>query len=318
MTKIARHKTQMKVLGKNQSKYKRHIDAYAAYYIMLLPVLLYFIIFKYLPMYGIVIAFKDYYPLKGFSGSEWVGFKHFKTMFSGMYFLPVLKNTLIINIYKLVWGFPAPIILAIILNEIRHPKFKKTAQTISYLPHFLSWVIVAGLFKEILSPSRGVVNYVLSLMHIKPIFFMASTEWFRTVLVGAGIWQGIGWGSIIYMAAISNIDPNLYEAASMDGAKRLQKIRHITLPSIKSVIIIMLIFALGKIINDNFQQIYNFLNLKVYSVGDVISTYTYEQGLKQMRFSYSTAVGLFKTVVSFFMIITSNKIAKKLSGTGIW
>ncbi|WP_105617401.1 ABC transporter permease [Vallitalea okinawensis] len=291
---------------------------YSGYYLMLLPIILWYIIFRYGPMYGIVIAFQDFYPLKGISGSEWVGFKHFKTMFTGLYFLPVLRNTILISFYKLIFGFPAPIILALIFNEIRHKHFKKISQTISYLPHFLSWVIVSGLVIEMLSPSRGLVNYFIQLLGFDPIFFVADPKYFRSVLVGSGIWQGIGWGSIIYLAAISNIDPQLYEAAAIDGATRIQRIRFITLPSLAPVVTIMLIFACGKLIDDNFSQVYNLLNLKVMSVGDVISTYTYEQGLVQMQYSYSTAVGLFKNIVSFSMVFGANAIAKRVSEYGIW
>lgn len=269
-------------------------------------------------MYGIIMAFKDYYPTLGLSGSEWVGLKHFKTLFTGLYFLPVLKNTIIISIYKLIFGFPAPIILALILNEIKNQRFKKVTQTISYLPHFLSWVIVAGVFIEFLSPSRGLINYVIQALGFEPIYFVTETEWFRTILVGTGIWKGIGWSSIIYLAAISGVDPQLYEVAEIDGAGRLRKIWSITIPTIIPVIIIMLIFASGKIIDDNFQQIYNFLNPKVLSVGDVIETYTYEQGLKDMKYSYATAVGIFKNIISFSLVMFTNYIARKTTDYALW
>ncbi len=294
------------------------MQKYGGYYLMLLPILIYFIIFKYGPMYGIIITFKEFYPLKGIMGSEWVGLEHFKTMFTGLYFWPVFRNTIIISFYKLIWGFPAPILLAIIINEIKAAKFKKVAQTVSYMPHFLSWVIVSGIVIEMLSPTRGPINYFLTLLGQEPIYFVADPNWFRTVLVASGIWQGVGWGSIIYLAAISGIDPQLYEAASIDGARRIQKITYITLPSLKPVVVIMLIFACGGIIKDNFEQIYNLLNLKVYSVGDVISTYTYEQGLVNLQYSYSTAVGLFKNIISFALVITANSIAKRVSEYAIW
>ncbi|WP_242985471.1 ABC transporter permease [Vallitalea okinawensis] len=285
---------------------------------MLIPVILYFFIFKYGPMYGIIMAFKDYYPVKGLAASEWVGLKHFDTLFNGLYFMPVLKNTILISLYGMFWGFPAPIILAIILNEIRNKKFKKITQTISYLPHFLSWVIVAGVFIEFLSPSRGFVNFIITSLGFEPIYFVTEPAWFRTILVGTSVWKGIGWGSIIYLAAISGIDPQLYEVAEIDGASRLRKIWNITIPAIVPVIVIMLIFSSGKIIDDNFQQIYNFLNPRVLRVGDVIETYTYEQGLKNMQYSYATAVGLFKNVISFSMVLITNYIAKRTTEYALW
>lgn len=303
---------------KYQSRKALKMKEYAGYYIFLAPVILYYIVFRYLPMYGNLIAFQDFYPLKGMMGSEWVGLKHFKTMFTGLYFLPVLRNTLIISFYKLIFGFPAPIILALILNEVKSKSFKKVAQTISYLPHFLSWVVISGLVIEMLSPSRGPINHFIQLLGFEPIFFMGEAQYFRSILVGSGIWQGIGWGSIIYLAAISNVDPQLYEAAQIDGATRLQRIRYITLPSIAPVVTIMLIFAVGGIIKDNFGQIYNLLNLQVMSTGDVISTYTYDQGLVKMNYSYSSAVSLFKNIVSFSMVFIANKVSKSISEYGIW
>lgn len=311
-------KAQTSTQPKLQSRKALKMREYTGYYLMLVPIILFYIIFRYGPMYGIIIAFKDFYPLKGFMGSEWVGLKHFKTMFEGLYFLPVLKNTLIISTYKLIFGFPAPIILALIFNEIKSKPFKKVTQTISYLPHFLSWVVVSGLVVEMLSPSRGPINYIIESLGFEPIFFMGDAKYFRSILVASGIWRGIGWGSIIYLAAISNIDPQLYEAAQIDGATRLQRIRFITLPSLAPVVTIMLIFAVGGIIKDNFDQVYNLLNLQVMSVGDVISTYTYEQGLVQMQYSYSTAVSLFKNIVSFSMVFGANAVAKRISEYGIW
>lgn len=314
---LKKHKRQKLSLG-NRPSMKGFIHNFGGYYMMLLPILLYFIVFKYGPMYGIIISFKEFYPLKGIAGSEWVGLEHFKTMFTGLYFWPVFKNTIIISFYKLIWGFPAPIILALIINEIGNAKFKKVAQTVSYMPHFLSWVIVSGIVIEMLSPSRGPLNVLFTSLGLETIYFVADPKWFRAVLVGSGIWQGIGWGSIIYLAAISGIDPQLYEAASIDGATRFQRIRFITLPSLKPVVVIMLIFACGRIINDNFEQIYNLLNPNVYSVGDVISTYTYEQGLVNLQYSYSTAVGLFKNIISFSLVVLANSIAKRVSEYAIW
>ncbi|RRD96085.1 sugar ABC transporter permease [Clostridiales bacterium COT073_COT-073] len=288
--------------------YKKH----STLFIMAMPLFLYFFIFHYGPIYGLLIAFKEYYPLKGIWASDWVGFEHFKTMFQGIYFIPVLKNTLINSLYNLIFGFPAPIILAILLNEVSNRRFKKVIQTVTYFPHFISWVVLAGIVYEMLSPSRGPINILLTMLGFEPIFFVADVKWFRTVLVGSNIWKEIGWGSIIYLAAITNIDPTLYEVAKIDGASRLQRIFYITLPGIANVVIIMLIFAVGKIINDNFDQIFNLMNNRVMEVADVISTYTYREGIKEMNYGYATAVGLFKNTISFTLVMGANWLAKKM------
>ncbi|RTE10568.1 sugar ABC transporter permease [Paenibacillus whitsoniae] len=280
---------------------------------MLLPVIVYFAVFHYTPIYGVLMAFQDYKILKGISGSTFVGFKYFRELFSGLYFVPVLKNTLIINAYKLIFGFPAPIVLALLINEVMRPAFKKLVQTISYLPYFLSWIVLSGIFIEILSPSRGMINIMLMHLGFKPIFFLASTDWFRTVLVSTEIWKGIGFSAIIYLAAIAGINPDMYEAGDVDGISRLQKIWYITLPSISPVIVIMIILTSGSIINDDFDQIFNLLNPNVSSVGEVISTYTYVEGISKMNYSYAAAVGLFKNVVALVMVITANFIARKFS-----
>lgn len=294
--------------------YKKH----SLLFLMLLPTVLYFIIFHYLPMYGVTIAFKDYYILKGIMGSEWVGLKHFKDVFSGLFFWPVFRNTLIISVYKLLFGFIAPIGLAILLNEVSHNKFKKTVQSITYLPHFMSWVVLSGLLIEILSPSRGPINIFLQSMGLEPIFFIAEKSWFRGILVGSSIWKEAGWSSIIYLAAISGIDPQMYEVAELDGASRLRKIWSITIPSIMPVIIIMFIFATGKIIQDDFEQVYNLLNPAVMEVGDVVSTYTYREGLERMNYSYAAAVGLFKNIISFTLVMGTNFVARKTSDYALW
>jgi putative aldouronate transport system permease protein len=287
-------------------------------FLLLLPVLIYYAIFQYGPMYGIIVAFKDYMPFKGMLGSKWVGFKNFEQLFTGLYFLPVLRNTLLISVYKCIYGFPAPIILCLVINEIRHTVFKKTVQTITYLPHFISWVVLSGIVIEMLSPSRGPINYLIELLGYKPIFFIADVHWFRTVLVGSSIWREVGWQSILYLAAVSTIDPELYSVAEIDGAGRLRRIWNITLPSITPIIVIMLIFSVGSIINDDFDQIFNLYNVNVMSVGDVISTYTYREGLVSMNFSYGTAVGLFRNVIALTLVIITNNVARRLSGSSLW
>lgn len=287
-------------------------------FLMFIPVILYFVIFCYVPMYGVIISFQDYYPRLGITGSEWVGFKHFEKLFTGRYFFPVLRNTLIISIGKLLFGYPAPIILCLLLNEVRSLKFKKVVQTISYLPHFISWVVLASIVQTILSPSSGVVNYIIQLLGGEPIFFMGSSDWFRKVIVGSSIWRDTGWQTVVFMAAILSIDPQLYEAADLDGAGRFQKMIYVTLPCIAPTIIIMFIMATGNVIQDDFDQIYNMLNAKVMDVGDVIGTYTYRMGIEKMNFSYATAVGLFKNVVSLILVTFTNAFSRKLSGSSLW
>lgn len=290
---------------------------YSALSLMLLPVIAYYIIFHYAPMYGAIIAFKDYSFMKGILGSPWVGLDQFRRMFSSYSFFEVFRNTLLISLYKLITGFPAPIVFAILLNELRCARFKKVVQTISYLPHFLSWVILGGMFMQLLSLS-GPVNIMLGKLGITPIYFLGDTSYFRGVLVVTSLWKSVGWGSIIYLAALTGIDPQLYEAARMDGAGKLKQILHVTLPSLVPVITIMFIFSVGSIINDDFDQIFNLYNEAVYSVGDVISTYNYRVGLINNEYSYSTAVGLFKNVIAIALIVTTNFAAKKYNDYGIW
>ena len=284
---------------------------YKYFFFMLMPVFAYYLIFKYATIYGNLIAFKNYNPLLGVWNSPWNHFKSFERIFKDMFFLSVLRNTVVINLLKLIFGFPAPIVLAVMLNEVRSVRFKRTVQTISYLPYFLSWVVLSGIVIEVLSPSRGIINYFIQMLGFEPIYFVANAKWFRTVLVASDMWRNVGYGSIVYLAAISGIDQELYDVADLDGAGRIRKIINITIPCIWPVIIIMFIFATGNIINDDFEQIFNLLNDKVRPVGDVLSTYTYQVGLVQMDYSYSTAVSFFKSVVAFALVMTTNFIAKK-------
>ena len=303
---------------KKKKSFLQEYIRYRYFIIMLFPVLIYYGIFQYGPMYGIVVAFKDFYPLRGILGSPWAGLKHFEELFNSLFFITVLKNTLVISFYKLLFGFPAPILLALLLNEVRHLKFKKAVQSITYLPHFISWVVLAGLVIEMLSPTRGPINIILQNMGLEPIYFIAEPAWFRSVLVSSGIWREVGWSSIIYLAAITNVDPEMYDVAELDGAGRFRKIWNITLPAIAPVVVIMFIFATGSIINDDFDQIYNLLNAKVMGVGDVISTYTFREGLQRMNYSYASAVGVFKNIVAFTLVIITNTIARKTSDYAIW
>ena len=285
---------------------------------MFLPVIAYYILFHYFPIYGVQIAFKDFKLLGGIWGSPWVGFENFITLFQMRSFREVLGNTIIISSYKLIFGFPAPIIFALLLNEINKLYFKKAVQTITYLPHFLSWVILGGIFIQFLSPSVGPINIFLKAIGVQPVFFLGDTQWYRFTLVITAMWKDIGWGSIIYIATLSSVNPEMYEAAIIDGAGRFKRVVYVSLPSLLPVISIMLIFAIGGLINDDFDQIFNTYNPSVYKVGDVLSTYIYRRGLESMEYSFATAVGLFKNIVAFAMIIISNVITKKISENGIW
>jgi len=287
-------------------------------FIMFLIPLSYYVIFQYGPMYGIIIAFKDYRFLDGMMGSPWVGLEHFKYAFGLSKFWAVLRNTIIISFLRLAFGFPAPIILALLLNELRTGAFKKVTQTIFYLPHFLSWVVLGGVLMTFLSPSSGAVNGVIKLFGGDPIFFLGNKEWFRFILISTSVWKNIGWGTIIYLAALSGIDPQLYEAARIDGAGRFKQVIHITLPSLAPVITITFIFAVGRLITDDFDQIFNLYNAAVYSVGDVLSTYVYRIGLEGMRYGFATAVELFKNVIAFSLIVGTNYLARKYSDYGLW
>ncbi len=282
------------------------------------PGILFFLVFKYVPIYGLVIAFKDYNFFDGIMKSPWVGLAVFKELFKLRSFAEVFNNTIVISVLQFVFGFPAPIIFALLLNEVRNFRAKKTFQTISYLPHFVSWVILGGIFMQFFSPSIGPINILIKNLGGKPIYFLADPAWFRFVLVVTEVWKSIGWGSIIYLAALSSIDPELYEAAEIDGAGRWVRMRSITLPSLSPVITIMLILAIGKLVNDNFDQVFNLYNPAVYKVGDVMSTYMYRTGLMNMEYSLSTAVGLFKNTISFALVLGANAVAKRINEYGIW
>ena len=309
------------IIKLNNSLIHRTFKNYSIHkYLMLifLPVAVYYIIFHYIPMYGVIIAFKDYNFTDGIFGSPWVGLEYFKQMFSGETFLEVFFNTIIISAYKLIFGFPAPIILALLFNEIRNAKFKKFTQTVSYLPYFLSWVVLGGIVIQLLSPSIGPIGYVMKSLGLKPINFLADPKWFRSALVATSVWKSVGWGSIIYLAAITGIDQEQYEAAIMDGANRLERMLHITLPGLIPVITIMFILNVGNIISDDFDQIFNLYNPAVYETGDVISTYVYRVGLISMKYSYGTAVGLFRNVIAMILVISTNTIVKRTNEYSLW
>lgn len=287
-------------------------------YLIMLPGLAYFIIFKYVPMGGIIVAFQDFSAFAGIRGSEWVGLAHFKNMFTDSEFYTVFKNTLLISLYKLIWGFPGPIILALMLNEVRHMLYKRGVQTLVYLPHFLSWVIIGGILINVLSPATGIVNQFLGMLGLEPVFFLGSQEWFRTVLVVSDIWKEAGWGAIIYLAALASIDPQIYEAAVVDGAGKWKQLIHVTLPSLLGTIVILFVLRLGSVLDVGFEQIFVLYNPLVYNVADVIETYVYRTGITQGQFSFTTAVGLFKSVISLILVVLANKAARKLGQDSLW
>lgn len=287
---------------------------------MFLPVIMYFLVFKYYPMSGIVIAFKNFRIKDGIWGSSWCGLDNFTKIFALRTFSRSVRNTLIISGLKLLFGFPAPILLALMLNEVTHKRYQRLVQTVSYLPHFLSWVVLTGLFQQLLSPNNGAVNVLLkSVFGVeKSIYFLGDNDYFRGVLIATDIWKNIGWSSILYLATITGIDPALYEAAVVDGATRFQCTRFITLPALASTIVVMLILNIGSVMDAGFDQVLNMYSSVVYETGDIIDTYVYRVGLTDMKYSLSTAVGLFKNVIGFVLVIGTNVLAKRISGEGIW
>lgn len=291
--------------------------SYKFIYILLLPTLLYYIIFRYLPMFGNVIAFQNYSITKGIFGSRFVGFDNFVAFLTNYKFWQLLKNTLCINAYDLLIGFPAPIILALLLNEVRYLRFKKTVQTITYMPHFISTVVISSLVLTFLS-SEGMINEFLGLFGIEPISFMTEPKYFYSIYVFSGVWQSVGWNSIIYIAAMSSIDVELYEAATIDGAGRFKQALHITIPGISETIIILLIMKVGSMLTLGYEKIILMYNASIYETADVISTYVYRRGLIEGDFSYSAAVGMFNSVFNFILLVSANTVSKKLSGSGLW
>ncbi|MDE0228376.1 MAG: ABC transporter permease subunit [Spirochaetaceae bacterium] len=288
----------------------RLMRRYKLIYLLLLPAAAYFVLFQYGPMYGIQIAFKDFKLLKGIWASEWVGFEHFVAMFGAPRFWQVLRNTVVISVLKLLFGFPAPILFAIMLNELIGVRFKKSVQTISYLPHFISWVVLAGIVYEVLSPSLGIVNQVIEATGGRPHNFMADSDWFVAVVVISYVWQTFGWGSIIYLAALAGIDPQLYEAAQIDGASRLQRTMRITIPSLYPVMVIVFLLRVGNLLEVGFDQIFNLQNPTIYDTGDIIETYTYRKGIIQQDWSYAAAVGLFNNTVGLILLLVVNRFTR--------
>ncbi|GIO41052.1 MULTISPECIES: ABC transporter permease [Paenibacillus] len=287
-------------------------------YVMLLPGVLYFIIFKYLPMYGLIISFQNYKPYQGIFGSEWVGFEHFKRLFTEPEFFNILWNTIVLFALNIFIYFPIPIILALMLNELRGNFFKRIFQTLVYLPHFMSWVIIVSISYVMVTMDGGIINELLSYFGFEKINFLLSNGWLRPMYIIQVIWREAGWGTIIYLAAIAAVDPGLYEAARMDGAGRMRQVWHITLPTIRGVIITLFILKIGHVLDLGFEHVYLLLNSMNRQVGEIIDTYVYTAGLRQGQFSYSTAIGFFKSIIGLIMVMLVNRISKKMGEEGVY
>jgi putative aldouronate transport system permease protein len=287
-------------------------------YVMLLPTIIWLLVFLYKPMYGLQIAFKDFSVFRGVANSPWVGLEHFHTLFGNDQFLRALKNTIILSFYGLIFGFPMPILLALMFNEILHQTFRKTAQTIVYLPHFISSVIIAGIVITAFSPSAGIVNTVLGWFGYDSVYFLTKPEWFRPIFVGTGIWQEAGFQSIVYLAAIAGVSPTLYESAVVDGASRWQMVWKITVPSILPTIIIMLIIRIGNMLEVSFEMIILLYQPATYQTADVVNTFIYRQGIQGGQYDLAAAAGLFNAFVAFVLVMTANTISKRYSRTSLW
>lgn len=310
--------TQVQIPNKNKGEFAKYFRQHKWLYFMLIPGALYFIIFRYIPMGGIIIAFQQYSPFTGILGSKWVGLAHFKMFFTGTDFWMLLRNTLGISILSLIFYFPAPIILSLLLNEIKNQRYKKIVQTFIYIPHFISWVIVASLTYTLFNINDGIINQVINAVVGHTVNFLGLPEYFRGLIVGQSIWKETGYGTIIFLAALSGVDMQLYEAARVDGAGRWRLMWHITLPAIKGTIIIMLILKVGAILNTGYEQIFLMRNALNVSTSEVFDTYIYYKGITNAQYSYSTASGLFKSVVGLIMVLGSNWFAKKSGESGIY
>ncbi len=287
-------------------------------YVLILPAIIYFIVFNYMPLYGIQIAFKDFKAVFGIAGSKWVGFKNFENFFHAYYFKRLLTNTLLLNVYNLLWSFPVPIILAILLNQIKGPRIKRFIQTSIYVPYFISTVVLAGMLYIFLSPTSGILNVLRQALGMKAVDFMSDAKAFRSIYIISGIWQSAGWGTILYIASLSGVDPSLYEAAEIDGASIWQKIRYIDIPSIVPVIVMVFILDCGKLLSSNTDKALVMQTAGNIPTSDIIGVYVYNVGLGSGQFSYTTAIGLFINVINFVIIITANQISKKISDVGLF
>ncbi|USK52555.1 ABC transporter permease subunit [Bacillus sp. CMF12] len=304
------------IQSKKRIKLKKILSNYQLY-LFLLPALIYFIVFHYVPMYGVLIAFKDFVATKGIMGSPWVGFKHFERFFDSYQFWTLIKNTLGLSVTQLIVGFPLPIFLALMLNQIRSEKYKRFVQTVVYAPHFISVVVLAGMIYVFFS-NNGLINNLILIFGGDPISFMAKPEWFKPLFIASGVWQETGWAAIIYLAALAGVSPELHEAAVMDGANKWQRIFHVDIPAIMPTAVILLILSVGNIMNIGFEKAYLLQTPMNQPAAEIIPTYVYKMGLQQAQYSFAAAVGLFNSVINLILLIAVNKFAKKLSGTGLW
>ncbi|HEX7057946.1 MAG TPA: ABC transporter permease subunit [Bacilli bacterium] len=296
----------------------RYMKKYKTLYLLSIPGILYFLVFKYTPLMGSVIAFQKYNIFQGFTGSPWVGFANFEKMFSHYDFIRILKNTIILGIYDILIAFPAPIFIALLLNELRLMVFKRTVQTIIYAPHFLSWVIISGIFIGILSPSSGFVNQILVFFGFEPIYFLGDNAYIRSVLVGSGLWRDVGYGTIIYLAALAGINPELYEVAEIDGASRWRQTLSITIPSLLPVITVLFLLKIGDFMDYGFERVYVFQNPLNLQNSEILDTYIYKAGLQMQQYSYATAIGLFKSVVGLFLLFVANTLSRRATGESLY
>ncbi len=299
-------------------RFLRDLKINRTIYLMLIPVTFYFLLFDYGPMYGLQIAFKDYTPFRGFLNSPWIGLEHFQAFFNSFYFTRILTNTLLLSLYSLLFFFPAGILLALLLNEITNSKFKRMVQTITYMPHFISLVVIVGIMFDFLARDGVINNLLETVFRIEPIAFMGEAGWFRTLYIGSDIWQNIGWSSIIFLAAISNVDPALYEAAKMDGAGRFKQAVYITFPSILPIVTILLILFIGKFMTVGTEKVLLMYSPLTYETADVISTFVYRKGILEANYSFSAAVGLFNSIISFTLLIIANWTARRTGETKLW
>lgn len=302
----------MKAVAKERKKgwFRKELP----FHFMLLPAVIITIIFKYIPFVGITMAFEDYTPLKGIFDQKWVGMDNYRYLFSLPGFGSVIWNTIFIAVMKMVGNLIFPVLIALLLNEVRGKRYKKTIQTVLYLPHFISWAALAGIFIDILSPSGGIVNQILNALGMKSVFFLGDSNVFPYTVAVTDIWKELGWGTIVYLAAITGIDPTYYEAARIDGAGRFKQVLHVTIPSILPMILLMMVLSVGNVLQAGFEQVFNLYSPQVYSTGDIIDTYVYRIGVIEAKFDLATAVGLFKSAISFVLIMIGYKLADKLAG----
>jgi putative aldouronate transport system permease protein len=298
-------------------RFWREIRSQWILYLMIIPGVVYFAIFRYFPMYGAIIAFKESRVLDGIVGSPWVGLANFREVFNSTYFTNILTNTLLISAYRFLFGLPAGVLLALLINEVRFTFFKKSVQTITYLPHFLSWVVVYGVLMILLSPSDGLLNKPIVAFGGDPISFLADPTWFRSIVVASSLWKEVGWSAILYLAALASISPDLYEAASVDGASRLRRIWDISLPSILPVVMLVSLLNLGNILSAGFEQVFLMYSPGTYKVGDIIDTWVYRQGIQGFQFSVGAAVGLFKGAIGMVLVVGCNWLARRTTGKGV-